>query len=274
MENKTNRVERGFGKNMKKSILGLVMISLLLVSVVSASMLIYPNDNAKANSKAPDNSEKISVSDSGDWGLERVDYVHYAKGSKPGSGGHGGGGSGDSGTSSCYQLTGYQWKSFPENYVINPTGSGLSSDFVTSAISSAAETWDAKTNANLFGSYTVDTNAQVSLDGKNSVVFGNYPQAGVIGVTSVWRTRKGKQIVEFDVMLDTDFTWGDANANPALMDVQNIATHELGHALGLDDIYSSGCKDVTMYGYSGNGETSKRTLEQADITGLQQMYGL
>jgi len=31
---------------------------------------------------------------------------------------------------------------------------------------------------------------------------------------------------------------------------------------------------VTMYGYSNYGETSKRTLEQPDITGLQSMYGI
>ena len=57
------------------------------------------------------------------------------------------------------------------------------------------------------------------------------------------------------------------------MDLQNIATHELGHSAGLNDIYSSTCSEVTMYGYSSYGETKKRTLEQPDITGLQKIYG-
>jgi hypothetical protein len=28
-----------------------------------------------------------------------------------------------------------------------------------------------------------------------------------------------------------------------------------------------------MYGYSQEGETKKRTLDQADITGIQALYG-
>jgi len=75
-------------------------------------------------------------------------------------------------------------------------------------------------------------------------------------------------------MFDTDFTWGDATSNPGLMDLQNIATHELGHGVGLADIYTSSCSAVTMYGYSNNGETEKRTLELPDITGLQKIYGI
>ena len=58
------------------------------------------------------------------------------------------------------------------------------------------------------------------------------------------------------------------------MDLQNIAVHELGHSFGLADIYSSSCAEVTMYGYSTEGETKKRTLEQPDITGIQKLYGI
>ena len=56
------------------------------------------------------------------------------------------------------------------------------------------------------------------------------------------------------------------------MDLQNIATHELGHAVGLDDIYTSTCSEVTMYGYSTYMETKKRTLEQPDIKGISGIY--
>lgn len=58
------------------------------------------------------------------------------------------------------------------------------------------------------------------------------------------------------------------------MDLQNIATHELGHGVGPGDIYSSSCSEVTMYGYSSYGENKKRALEQQDIIGLQKMYGV
>jgi len=82
-------------------------------------------------------------------------------------------------------------------------------------------------------------------------------------------------------MFDTDYTWGNAGltsetelGDTSVMDLQNIATHELGHGVGLADIYSSTCSAVTMYGYSDYGETQKRTLETPDITGLQTLYGI
>ena len=75
-------------------------------------------------------------------------------------------------------------------------------------------------------------------------------------------------------MFDTDYIWGDADVDYSVMDLQNIATHELGHGVGLADIYTSSCSAVTMYGYSNNGETEKRTLELPDITGLQKIYGI
>lgn len=73
---------------------------------------------------------------------------------------------------------------------------------------------------------------------------------------------------------DTDFVWGDATVDATLMDHQNIATHEIGHGVGLADVYDAPCVDVTMYGYSDNGETKKRDLASADITGLQGLYGI
>ena len=81
-----------------------------------------------------------------------------------------------------------------------------------------------------------------------------------------------REIIEFDVLFDTDYTWGDADINPTVMDLQNIATHEIGHGLGLADIYDSACSEVTMYGYSVYGETKKRTLEPPDMTGMQELY--
>lgn len=76
-------------------------------------------------------------------------------------------------------------------------------------------------------------------------------------------------------MFNTYYSWGDGTIPPLgdVMDLQNIATHELGHAVGLDDIYLSSCSAVTMYGYSNMYDTEKRTLELPDITGLQKIYG-
>lgn len=245
----------------------LVITALVLSVTTTASMLIPSSDKAKENAKAPEKSPVITETESGEWELERVDFIHYAKPVNPARGPK---------EPSCYKLLGVKWNSLPVNYVLNPINpNGLSQEFVVNAISTSAETWDDSTSSELFNNvYTIDSTVQYGVQNfENAIVFGNYPQEGVIGVTTIWFTRKGRQIVEFDILFDTDFAWGDAILNPTVMDLQNIATHELGHGIGLDDIYSSTCSAVTMYGYSNYGETQKRTLEQPDITGLQKMYG-
>jgi len=251
--------------NAKRNLIVFALASVLVLSILtSASMLIPANENAKENAKAPENSPVIS----NNWDLERVDFIHYAKSDinknakNPGA---------------CYKLMGVKWTSLPVNYAINPSNpQGLGESFITNAISTSAETWDAKTSSELFSNlYDVDYSAQYGvLDSKNSIVFGTYPDNNVIAVTSIWFVRASKRIVEFDMLFNTYYNWGDASSNPLSMDLQNIATHELGHSVGLDDIYSSSCSAVTMFGYSSEGEISKRTLENADILGLQKIYGL
>lgn len=200
--------------------------------------------------------------------LERIVFIHYSNGKVAAS----------AKAPSCYKLLGVKWKLLPVSYVINPEVEAI----VPGAVLAGNETWDSATTKELFNdSYSTDTTANWDgdyPDGRNEYSMGNYPQTGVIAVTVVWSGipigSGGRQIIEYDVMFDTDFIWGDAALNPAVMDLQNIAVHESGHGVGLGDIYSSTCSEVTMYGYSTEGETKKRILEQPDINGLQKMYGL
>jgi len=244
---------------MKTKLIPILLITVLILSLTAtASMLIPASDKGKEKSPV--------ISENG--AFERIDFIHYAKPDKPGKP------SRPPKEANCYKLLGIKWKTLPVDYTINPINSGLEEGFVTSAILTAAETWDIVTSSNLFNTFTTDYTAEYGVQNfENAIVFGDYPDSNVIGVTSIWFTRRGKQIVEFDMLFNTDFTWGDATIDPTLMDLENIATHELGHGIGLDDIYTSTCSAVTMYGYSGYGDVAKRTLEPADITGLQDMYG-
>ncbi len=249
-------------KTTIKSFGSLIIIFLFIVVTASASMVLPADENAKEHARAPEHSPAIN----GDWELERIDFIHYAWGTKPAR----------VSAEKCYKLLGVKWKSFPVNYAINPTNQdNLSTDFVTSTISTSAETWDAMTSTELFNNnYLIDYNAYYGTQNfVNAISFGDYPDENVIAVTSVWYTPVGRQIVEFDMLFNTRFLWGNALLNSGVMDLQNIATHELGHGVGLADIYSTMCSQVTMFGYSSYGETSKRSLEQPDVTGLQRMYG-
>ncbi|MEM1570238.1 MAG: matrixin family metalloprotease [Candidatus Bathyarchaeia archaeon] len=218
--------------------------------------------------------------------LQRVVFIHYAKANaKP-----------PAKETGYYKLLGAKWKSFPVSLEVNPSDSGLGEEFVIRAIGLAAEEWDSGAysrsegidwygvDPNLFDNKISITNkgyedlawTSDKLDGKNTLLFGNYSTPGVIAVTILWYDRATKTIVEFDIVFDTDYTWGNATEDSrvmGVMDLQNIATHELGHGVGLGDVYQSTAYQETMYGYSDYGETSKRDLYIGDKTGITKLYG-
>ena len=63
----------------------------------------------------------------------------------------------------------------------------------------------------------------------------------------------------------------DCQSSPDAYDLQNIATHEIGHWIGLNDLFDDSDKDLTMYGFGAGGEVKKRTLGQGDISGKNEL---
>lgn len=117
----------------------------------------------------------------------------------------------------------------------------------------------------------------VAPDNKNEVYFAGITDSNAIAVTIVWGifggAPSGRQLVEWDqVYDDTKFDWSAESVGvPGKMDFDNIATHELGHGVGMGDLYNT-CIDETMYGYSSSTETKKRDLNTGDITGINSLY--
>lgn len=210
--------------------------------------------------------------------LEKVTFIHFKKDNAPAMPNWA---KGKPGGTSCYAFLskGAKWKT-TEPYLTNPSNSdSLSETFVQAAVGAGVAEWETF-GGNIFGSGSIDYNASYnngSLDGKNTASFGLYDNPNVIAVTTVWGYFSGppqtREIIEWDLLFnDASFAFGDATVNPALMDLQNIATHELGHSAGLADLYNT-CIEETMYGYSDFGETKKRTLNTGDIQGIQKLYG-
>lgn len=243
-----------------------LVISFLLIGTSIASASIPASQQGRDHSPV--------ITENGE--LVRVDFIHYAKDKNPARPDKpGGGGSKKPKETVCYDLMGVKWKQNNLSYYVNPTNSGMTTTDVMSAFNTSFNTWDNETAYNLFGAANVDTNAVYGDQNyKNEIAFGLYNDPGVIAVTTTWYTRRGKEIVEFDMLYNTSFNWGDGAANSSLMDLQSIATHELGHGIGLLDIYTDTCSEVTMFGYGSEGETKARDLEPADITGLESMYGI
>lgn len=101
----------------------------------------------------------------------------------------------------------------------------------------------------------------------------------VIAVTTTTFFRNSGEIVDADIEMNAanfDFTDGDGppcqgrpSGDCVSTDIQNTATHEVGHLLGLDH---SPFPDATMYASAPRGETSKRRLSGDDIEGVCAIY--
>jgi len=185
--------------------------------------------------------------------------------------------------STCYTFLskGAKWRTV-EPYLINTANTrGLSGQFISSNFASDIDKWeDAVGGVEILGDATL-TSSPLSADmyhsdGNNEVYFADIADSGAIAMTVFWGKFSGppssRELDEWDMIFDdVDYDWGDNESGK--MDFENIATHELGHAIGLGDLYDTKCSDQTMYGYADYRETDKRTLESGDITGAQLLYG-
>lgn len=212
--------------------------------------------------------------------LEKKTFVHFARPDK--------GKPQPPSETGDYVLLGIKWRTLPVVFEINPENSLCDSNTIISSVLNGANEWDDGTYSltddwkgvkkNLFvdtvvqSSKTFDASWDQS-DGVNTILWGNLDDeeySGVIAVTNIWYNPILRIIVEFDIVFNTDFSWSTSGESDK-MDVQNIATHELGHAVGLGDLYGIGFEE-TMYGYATYGETKKQDLYYGDQTGIKKLY--
>ncbi len=197
---------------------------------------------------------------------------------------------GGAGGTKCYGFfaKGAKWKSV-EPWIVNPSNtSGLSTSFVLSNLGFDIDKWEDATDGvvgniagvNILGDGSSTSSIivadTVTPDGNNEVYFADISSSSTIAVTIIWGIFggpiSGRELVEWDqVYDDVDFNWS-GSGQAGKMDFENIATHELGHSVGLSDLYNSDCSEQTMYGYAGTGEIKKQTLESGDITGISTLY--
>ncbi|MCW4044754.1 MAG: matrixin family metalloprotease [Candidatus Bathyarchaeota archaeon] len=192
---------------------------------------------------------------------------HYAKGSSSANAANSAG--------SGYSIFA-KWTTFPVNIEVDTSGIGLDATIVLTTLTSSGEEWDKYTSKEIFGLVKQSSGLVVETDTPdriNEIVFGSISNTNIIAQTTIWYNRFTKVIVDFDMVFNTYWTWGDATTTSGVMDLQNIATHELGHGFGLADLYQSKWSEQTMYGYASIGETKKRTLASGDSAGIQALYG-
>lgn len=177
-----------------------------------------------------------------------------------------------------------------EAWVLGDSWGNSNDVYYTTTTALSAESVTAFGNANIAWNNVAGANKNIYRSGTNTQTdflqnYQNDVTKTLVGSTGeLMRVRKYLNgygtISEFDLRINTFYNWANSGTSGAY-DVQNVATHEIGHALWANDVYFSTqvapaytlqYKDVTMYGYAYLGETKKRTLHQDDIDGFSTVY--
>ncbi|MHB8120099.1 MAG: matrixin family metalloprotease [Methanothrix sp.] len=148
------------------------------------------------------------------------------------------------------------------------TGEGLSPSAVQSAVAAAANTWDAATNQNIFADsslVTASTTVSADIYDRNNVVAWKPVSGSALAYSRTWfnynKVDGYNTAVESDIVFNTGYTWRTDGLNGGF-DVQSVALHELGHTLGLGDLYGktqfNDDTRLVMHYYTG----IKRTLRK------------
>ncbi|MCI0559070.1 MAG: M10 family metallopeptidase domain-containing protein [Nitrososphaera sp.] len=160
---------------------------------------------------------------------------------------------------------GLKWKSFPVTYNI-----AAPSAAAKSAVVAAFNEWDDEEHPSgaLFSelaSSSADINVFWSpIDGAGNI----------LAQTTFWYNPFTKEITRAEIAFDSGDRWFVATSQSCTavgsdFDIQNVATHEIGHALGLGHANHAA---LTMYRYASPGETLKSSLGYGDQRGLDRLY--
>lgn len=199
------------------------------------------------------------------------------------------------GSYSSYVLNGRRWnQNNPQiQLYYNSAGqpSNLNKDSVKSSIAAAANTWDDAVSQNLFADTSLVSDSSATSnpnDGFNVHLFGSLP-SGILGQTS---TKYGgptvdgySSIYDSDVVYNTGVSWttdlqtavNNNHASPRIFDLQSVSLHELGHTIGLGDLYSmdssGNVKTTDLEQVMDAYDAPQRTLGNGDKAGAQKLYG-
>lgn len=161
------------------------------------------------------------------------------------------------------------------------------------AVDASFDTWEAIATASLSVVFEGTTNAEpfIFFDFINTLGFTDDPDLaapGVLGVSSWLIDIFSGEIVESDIAFSNKIDWfTGAGGSPDRFDFQSVATHEIGHFLGLDHsglgiVETSAARgsrrrllegSAVMFPFAfPSGSTTGRTLTPDDLVGISLLY--
>lgn len=173
---------------------------------------------------------------------------------------------------SGYSLSGHTWATSSVLYYVNPQNiEGLTQSVILDSLQRAASAWHDQTGANVSLVYAGSTGgSSFGLNYKNEVFFRNTSSSYV--AETYWWYDGTNHLVDFD----TAFYEGNHAFAPSAsactgqaVALDSMATHELGHALGLDH---SGLQAATMYPTMAYCDATPLALDPDDITAVLLAY--
>ncbi len=192
------------------------------------------------------------------------------------------------GNKNAYFLTGWRWNTINPQITwylkSNSVPSNLNVQKVASAVTNAANLWNGASNQKLYNPTVYSTpNVNIDTYDHKNVVAWKYlsdaPTALAYSRTWYSYSKVGGyySAVESDISLNTRYPWstslkdGTPYTSGSSIDVQTVLTHEMGHTLGLGDVYgtkyASDSSEI-MNAYS----KVKDELGNGDKTGIWTLY--
>jgi hypothetical protein len=179
---------------------------------------------------------------------------------------------GDGTNAYSFMTGGVKWKTFPVTFGIDATNSHMDITQAKVAIRKVFSIYDGLINPTVtnFKEASTFSSAQIKISWRP--MDGQYHQ---LGYTSYSYRTDTKAMLAATINFDsTDKFFASTvercSASGTSFDLQNIATHEIGHALNLGHV---GDRLQSMYPTSYAGETLKRSLGNGDKLGVKTLYG-